>query len=160
MKAQKSYTVNEATQALEHFCAYQERCHKEVEKKIKELNMIPEARDHIILHLMNHNFLNEERFSKAFARGKFNINKWGKIKITNELKSKNISPYNIKTALKEINPQEYYQTLLNLAEKKTVLIKEANSYKKNTKLTNYLASKGFEFNLIYQVINEIKQFKQ
>ena len=156
MKSQKSYTVQEATKFLEHFCAYQERCHKEVEKKLRELNMIQEAKDHIILHLMNHGFLNEERFSKAFARGKFSIKKWGKIKITNELKFKDISAYNIKTALKEIDSVEYYQTLLSLAEKKLPLIKENNSYKKNTKLTNYLASKGFEFELIFKVINEIK----
>ncbi len=78
MKFQKSYTVEEATRALEHFCAYQERCHKEVKKKLTDLRMIPEAQDQITLHLLQHNFLNEERFSKAFARGKFKVEKMGK----------------------------------------------------------------------------------
>jgi len=156
MNLSKSYTVQEATKLLEHFCAYQERCHKEVENKLREMNMISEAQNHILLHLMDNNFLNEERFSKAFVRGKFKINKWGKIKITNELKFKNISTYNIKSALKEINPEDYYQTLLNLAKKKLPLIKEKNTFKKQSKLTNYLASKGFEFELIFKVINEIK----
>lgn len=157
MNYSKSYTVQEATKVLEHFCAYQERCHKEVERKLRELNMIPEAKDHIILHLMENNYLNEERFSKSFARGKFKINKWGKIKITNELKFKNISPYNIKTALKEIDNEEYYAILLNLTEKKNTLIKESNAFKRSQKLSSYLISKGYEFNLVFKAVKEVTE---
>lgn len=155
MKQQKTYTVDEATKALEHFCAYQERCHKEVEQKLYDLKMIPEARDHIILHLLQHNFLNEERFAKAFVRGKFNIKKWGKIKITNELRFKNISSYNIKSGLNEINLENYIETLQNLAEKKNTLIKETNSFKRRGKLYSYLSSKGFETNYINNCLNKI-----
>ena len=155
MKNQKSYTVNEVTKALEHFCAYQERCHKEVEKKLIELRMIPEARDHIILHLLQNNFLNEERFSKAFARGKFSIKRWGKIRITNELKFRNISSYNIKSALKEINDDDYLASLNFIAEKKISLIKDTNKYAKKKKLSSYLMSKGYESNLVYKVVNEL-----
>ncbi len=157
MKNQKSYTVNEATKALEHFCAYQERCHKEVEQKLYDLRMIPEAKELIILHLLQYNFLNEERFSKAFARGKFSIKKWGRIKIVSELKFKNISPYNIKTALKEINEDDYLATLQQVAKKKLALIKESNSFKKKNKLITYLISKGFESNFIYLVVNNLFQ---
>jgi regulatory protein len=155
MKNQKSYTVNEARKVLEHFCAYQERCHKEVEQKLYDLKMIPEAKEQIILHLLQHNFLNEERFSKAFVRGKFTIKKWGRIKIDNELKFRNISSYNIKTALKEINEDDYLTVLQQLAEKKLTLIKETNSFKKKNKLSTYLISKGFETNLVYNVSNSL-----
>jgi len=155
MKNQKSYTVEEATKALEHFCAYQERCHKEVEQKLYDLRMIPEAKEQIILHLLQHNFLNEERFAKAFVRGKFTIKKWGRIKIVSELKFKNISPYNVKTALKEIDEDDYLATLQQIAKKKLALIKESNSFKKKNKLINYLISKGFESNLIYVVVNNL-----
>jgi regulatory protein len=155
MKNQKSYTVNEARKVLEHFCAYQERCHKEVEQKLYDLKMIPEAKEQIILHLLQHNFLNEERFSKAFVRGKFTIKKWGRIKIVNELKFRNISSYNIKTALKEINEDDYLTVLQQLAEKKLTLIKETNSFKKKNKLSTYLISKGFETNLVYNVSNSL-----
>ena len=155
MKNQKSYTVDEATRALEHFCAYQERCHKEVEKKLYDLNMIPEAKEKIILHLLQHNFLNEERFSKAFARGKFSIKKWGKLRIINELKFKNISNYNIKTALNEIDDKEYLETLHSIAEKKLPSIKETNSYKKRNKLSSFLISKGYESNLVYPISNSL-----
>ena len=155
MKNQKSYTVEEATKALEHFCAYQERCHKEVEQKLYDLRMIPEAKEQIILHLLQHNFLNEERFAKAFVRGKFSIKKWGRIKIISELKFKNISPYNVKTALKEIDEDDYLATLQQITKKKLALIKESNSFKKKNKLINYLISKGFESNLIYVVVNNL-----
>lgn len=155
MKQQKSYTVEEATRLLEKYCAYQERCHKDIEQKLYDLSMIPEAKEQIILHLLQHNFLNEERFAKAFVRGKFNQNKWGKIKITNELKFKNISSYNIKIGLKEISEADYLKTLQQLAEKKNNLIKESNTFKRRSKLYTYLASKGFETNYINNCLNEL-----
>lgn len=117
--------------------------------------MIPEAKEHILLHLMQHNFLNEERYAKSFVRGKFNIKKWGKIKITNELKFKNISTYNIKTALKEINEEDYYATLKTIATKKEALIKESNSYKKRNKLSTFLISKGYESALVFEVVKTL-----
>ena len=153
MKNEKSYTVAEATKLMENFCAYQERCHKEVAQKLYDLHMIPEAREKITLHLLQHNFLNEERFSKAFARGKFSIKNWGRIKIVNELKFRNISSYNIKTALKEIDEDAYLKTLQKIAEKKAAVIKEPNAFKKRSKLLTYLSSKGYESELIYEVIN-------
>ena len=152
MKNKKSYTVDEATKLMENFCAYQERCHKEVEQKLYDLSMIPEAREKITLHLLQHNFLNEERFSKAFARGKFSIKNWGKIKIVNELKFRNVSPYNIKTALKEIDDEAYLKTLQKIATKKLALIKEPNAFKKRSKLLSYLSSKGYESELIYEIV--------
>jgi len=153
MKNEKTYTVDEATKLMENFCAYQERCHKEIEQKLYDLHMIPEAKEKIILHLLQHNFLNEERFSKAFARGKFSIKNWGRIKIVNELKFRNISPFNINTALKEIDDIDYLKTLKKIAEKKWVLIKEPNAFKKRSKLVNYLSSKGYESEFIYEVMN-------
>jgi len=75
MKSEKSYTVDEATKLLENYCAYQDRCHKEVEQKLHDINMIPQAKEKILLHLLQHDFLNEERYSKAFTRGKFKIKK-------------------------------------------------------------------------------------
>ena len=155
MKTQKSYTVDEATKVLEHFCAYQERCHKEVEQKLYDLKMIPEAKEKIILHLLQHNFLNEERFARAFVRGKFSIKRWGRIKIVNQLRFKNISPYNIKAGLNEINEDAYIATLQKIAEKKLPLIKESNTYKKKNKLAAFLISKGYESGLTYKIVNEL-----
>ena len=155
MKNPKTYTVDEATKVLEHYCAYQERCHKEVEQKLYDLKMISEAKEHIILHLLQHNFLNEERYAKAFTRGKFSIKKWGKIKIINQLKFKGISEYNIKSSLKEIDSNEYLTTLKAIAEKKLPLIKESNSYKKSSKLAAFLISKGFESELVFKTVKTL-----
>lgn len=155
MKNNKSYTVDEATKVMENFCAYQERCHKEVEKKLYDLKMIPAAKEKIILHLIHHNFLNEERFAKAFARGKFNIKKWGKLRIANELKFRDISAYTIKVALKEISEIDYAETLTKIAVKKLATIKEANTFKKKNKLSTFLISKGYENQLVYEVVNNL-----
>ena len=155
MQQSKTYTVDEATRLLENYCAYQERCHKEIEQKLYDLKMIPEAKEHIILHLMQHNFLNEERYAKSYARGKFNIKKWGRIKVINHLKFKNISAYNIKTALKEINDEDYYSNLQTIAEKKLKLLKEPNLFKKRNKLSTFLISKGYESNLVFELVKSL-----
>lgn len=155
VNTQKSYTVDEAQKRMEHYCAYQERCHKEVNQKLYDMRMIPEARDQIIVHLLNHNFLNEERFAKAFARGKFRIKKWGKQRIQIELKRKDISKIIIKTALKEISDADYYSTFDALAEKKVHTIIESNPYKKKKKLADYLLYRGWESHLVYDKVNEL-----
>ena len=117
MNSKKSYTVQEIQQKIAQYCVYQDRCDKEVEEKIKSFDLIAEAREMILLNLMKDNFLNEERFAKSFARGKFRIKHWGKNRIVNELKMRDISSYNIKTALKEIDDKEYINTIYKITEK-------------------------------------------
>lgn len=148
----KSYTVEEAQKKLEHYCAYQERCHDEVIQKLKSLNMIPQAIDAIVVHLLDHNFLNEERFACSFARGKFRIKQWGKRRITNELTARNISKYNIDRALKEIPEGEYLEAFHNLAEKLWETTRETNILKKKKKVMDYLLRKGYESNLVQEKI--------
>lgn len=148
MKPNKTYTVAEAKSALEHYCAYQERCHKEVETKLWDMHMIEAAKEVIILHLLKENYLNEERFAKSFARGKFLIKHYGRIRITNELKQRNITQALINKALKEINANKYIETLKNLIDKKSESVKENNPFKKKKKIVDFLLRKGFEYELI------------
>ncbi|MDG2151465.1 MAG: regulatory protein RecX [Polaribacter sp.] len=155
MNFKKSFTVDEIKKKLEHYCVYQDRCHKEVETKMKEYHLIPEAKEIILLHLVQSNFLNEERFAKSFARGKFRIKYWGKQRIVRELKFKNISAYNIKTALKEIDELEYLNTIYRITENKNTIIKEENVFKRKRKLIDFLMRKGYESDLIYKTVNEI-----
>ena len=138
---------------MEYYCVYQDRCHQEVEKKLQEYQLIPEAREKILLHLFQENFLNEERFSKSFARGKFRIKKYGKQRIVKELKYRGISAYNIKTALKEIDDDEYVITANLLIEKKKDSLNESNVIIKRKKITDYMLRKGYEYNLIQEIIN-------
>jgi len=148
-------TVQEATKKLENYCAYQERCHKEVVGKLKQLGMVKEAIDHIVFHLINENYLNEERFARSFARGKFRVKKWGKIRIVNELKYKDISKYNIQAALKEIPDQEYLKTLDELALKCLAQIKETHLQKRRKKLADYLLYRGWESHLVYEKVKQL-----
>ncbi len=154
MKNVKTYTVDEAKKALEHYCVYQERCHFDIEKKLNAMHMIPAAKELIILHLIKENYLNEERFAKAFARGKFLIKKYGKVRITNGLKQKQISIYLINKGLGEIDEAKYIKTLKNLISKKLAIIKETDPFKKRRKITEYLLRKGFEYELIKQYLSD------
>jgi len=155
MANQKAYLVQEATKKLEGYCAYQERCHKEVVNKLREIRMIPEAIDKIVVHLVENDYLNEERFAKSFARGKFTIKKWGRKRITLELKQRGISRFNIKTAIQEINQTAYLETFDALADKRLAQITEKNLLKRRKKLADYLLYRGWESDLVYRKIKEL-----
>ena len=150
-----SFSVDEATRKLEGYCAYQDRCHKEVISKLREMNMIPQAIDLIVGHLTQENFLNEERFARSFARGKFKIKKWGKNRIVNELKHRDISKYNITMALKEIESKEYLNTFNVLAKKRLSEIREKDLQKRRKKLADYLLYRGWESGMVYEKVYEL-----
>lgn len=146
----KVYHIDEAQAKMENYCAYQERCHQEVEQKLREMQLIPDAVEKIMLHLFQHDYINETRFAKAYARGKFSIKKWGRNRIVNELKKRKISAYNINIALLEIPEKDYYKSFDELAEKRLHQIKESNKYKKRKKLADYLLYRGWESELVYE----------
>ena len=152
---QKPYTVTEATKKAERYCAYQERCHFEVVTKLRGMRMIPEAIDLIITHLIQNDFLNEERFSRSYARGKFRVKNWGKEKIIAELRRRNISNFNIKLALEEIDEKDYLTKLDLIAKKKLAQIKEADLQKRRKKLADYLLYRGWEIDVVYSKISEL-----
>lgn len=155
MKSQISYTVEEATRKMEHYCAYQERCHKEVVSRLRAMNMIPLAIDSIVTHLIEHNYLNEGRFAREYARGKFRVKKWGRNRIVRELKLREISRYNIEAALKEIPEGDYLDTLHEIASKRMGQITEPNKMKMRKKLADYLLYRGWESHLVFEKINEL-----
>lgn len=155
MLSQKTYTVTEALTKLEQYCAYQERCHKEVLQKLQSMRMIPEAIEQIVVHLMQNNYLNEERYAKAFVSGKFRIKKWGKYRMTQELKQKEIGKTLITMALETIDEADYLNTFHTLAEKKAASITETNLFKKRKKLADYLLYRGWESHLVYDKVNAL-----
>ncbi len=119
--------------------------------------MIPQVIDLIIVHLIDQNFLNEERFACSFARGKHRIKYWGTIRIVNELKFRNISSYNIKTALKEISEEEYYTNFHFLADRQWQSMKEKDNLKKRKKFCDFLLRKGFESNMVYEKVKDLEK---
>ncbi len=158
METRKTYTVEEALKRMERYCSYQERCHKEVNQKLYSMYMIPEAIDQIVVKLMQDNFLNEERYAKAFVSGKFRIKKWGKQRLTRELKQKDIGKTLITMALQTITDQDYIETFDALAEKKAESIRETNVLKKRKKLADYLLYRGWESHLVYDKVNELYKY--
>lgn len=152
-KKSKSFTFDEIKEKLANFCVYQDRCHWDVEKKMREYDLIPEAKDEIFIYLIQNNFLNEERFVKSFVRGRFNQKKWGRNKIKMALKQRQIPEQLIRIGFKEIDEDEYLKVLKELFVKKQEELKsETNSFKKKLKLRNFLLQKGFENELIFDLI--------
>ncbi|MNE71894.1 recombination regulator RecX [compost metagenome] len=149
-------SIKEAIQKIEHYCAYQERCHDEVVSKLRTMKLSTNEIDEIIVHLINSNFLNESRYACSFARGKHRIKFWGRIRIVNELKFRNISQYNINLALKEFTTDEYEITLDTLARQNWESIRESNIQKKRKKFCDYMLRKGFESNLVYEKLRELE----
>jgi regulatory protein len=141
--------------AIYRFCNYQERSHQEVKDRLYELGSYPEEVSELISELIQADLLNEERFARAFARGKFKLKHWGRIKITHELKAHRISEYLLKKALKEIDPSEYFGTAQRLGERKWETLKEKDSFAKRGKVFRYLQQKGYEPTIISEVIRNI-----
>jgi regulatory protein len=113
--------------------------------------------DAIVVHLLQYNFLNEERFARSFARGKHRIKWWGKIRIVNELKQRHVSAPIIKLALTEISEEAYHETFDKVAEKHWETIRETNVQKKKKKFCDYLLRKGWESNLVYEKLKEFER---
>lgn len=154
-KPQKIIDEKEALSKAERYCAYQERSQQEVRDKLYEWGQYPSAAENIIARLIEQNFLNEERFAKAYAIGKFRQKGWGKIKIKHGLKLKKVSDPLIKKALNSINGDEYWQMLTAIIQKKEASIKEKDPFKRRYKLHQYALSRGFENDLIQEALGEM-----
>jgi regulatory protein len=150
----KTLTKEQALQKLKHYCAYQERSHSEVREKLYNLGVWKKDHDEIIASLIEQNYLNEERFATAFAGGKFRIKQWGRVKIRYELKQRQVSDYSIKKAIRQIQEQEYLETLQKLADAKYNSLKNEQWLVRKKKTIDYLVAKGYEPDLIASVINK------
>ena len=148
-------TNKEIENKIKIYCSYQDRCHKDVVLKLKDFNIDNKGKNEIISNLIKENYLNESRFCKSFARGKFRIKNWGRIKIKNELKLRDISSYNISLALKEIDDKDYIEKLDSIFKKKLSSLGNINVNIKRKKIFSFLKYRGWENNLIFDKINEI-----
>jgi regulatory protein len=155
MNPQK-FTPLQALPRAKHYCAYQERCHSEVKDKLYGFGLNTKEVDEIISMLIAENYINEERFAIQFAGGHFRSKKWGRVKISHALKQKQVSAFCIKKALKQIDEEEYLKILQQHFDAKFKTLKsEKNIFIKKRKLQDYLMQKGFESNLIREMMNII-----
>lgn len=153
----KSLTPEQARQKIYRYCTYQERCHQEVRNKLFEMGLRSYEVDELIVHLIGEGFLNEERFAKAFAGGKFRMKNWGRIKIVSALEGKGLNGYCIKVGLAEIEDQEYLRTLEKILLKKLQDVLAEDSFTKRNMIARYAIQKGFESELVWVKVKEIIQ---
>ncbi len=151
----KTYTPSQAKPKIEKFCAYQERSHQQVKRKLQGYGLNGTDADILLVELMHANFLNEERFAMAYARGKFKIKGWGKAKIKQGLKREGVGEKLIQQALASLGMDDYLDTLNTLATKKWPLIKGASHIEKVFKLKRYLLGKGYDFEAIDKTIAQV-----
>lgn len=151
----KFYTPGEALPKIAAYCAYQERTTKEVESKLREYGLNEDEAGEIIIRLSREKMLDEERYAKSFVRGKVGIKKWGRRRITQELKQKGLSDYCIKAGMKEIDGDVYYQNLVDTLEKRNRVEKEGNQRLRRQKLTMFMTVKGYENDLIKMALDDL-----
>lgn len=141
----KNFSFQEIQQKMAAYCAYQDRCHYEVEKKMQEFFLIPDAKDEILLFLMRENYLNEERFTRSYIRGKFNIKNWGRNKIKQHLKQKMVPEKLISKCMDEINEEDYREVIHKLYTNYYERCSESKEFQKKQKTVRFLLSRGFEY---------------
>jgi regulatory protein len=148
----KSLTPKEARERIEAYCAYRERSQQEVKQKLYEFGLYTDLVNEIISELIQNNFLNEERFARAFVRGKFSIKKWGRIKIRQALYPHYLSDYVLNKAFTEIDEDQYQAVLEEVIAKKSRLVKEKNEFRRNGKIAQYAIGRGFEPDMVWEVL--------
>lgn len=153
MSNTKRYTFKEAKLKGASFCAYQERTQQEVRNKLYSWGLYGDEVEEIIAFLIIEGFINEERFAIAYAGGKFRMNHWGRSKIRMGLQTKGVSPRCIETGVKAIDEVEYLQKIDYLIQKKQKGLTGHEEIKVKYRLYNYLISKGFESDIIWERIN-------
>ena len=143
-----------ALQKLQRYCAFQERCHQEVRQKLYELSVYGDLQEEIVAELISDNFLNEERFARTYARGKFRSRSWGRIRIQQELKQRKVSDYCIRKGMEEIEEEEYLKALQKIIAKKQAELAGGEEFTARQKTAQYAMRKGFESELIWAILRE------
>ena len=150
----KHYSYDEALIALQKYCAYQDRCHQEVRFKLLSLKIYGDDLENIIVELIKEKFLDEERYARSFVRGKYKLKKWGRIKILQALKQKQISSYCLKKGMEEISEEIYLRNLDNLISTKEKDYHKQSGYIKDQKIIKFLLNKGYEYDIIKLQMNK------
>lgn len=150
----KQNSPKEAREKIEAYCAYRERSQQEVKQKLYDYGLYTDLVNEIISELIQNNFLNEERFARAFVRGKFSIKKWGRVKIRQALYPHHLSDYILQKAFTEIDENEYNIVLSEVIEKKARLVKEKNEFRRNGKIAQYVIGRGFEPDMVWDIIKK------
>jgi regulatory protein len=154
-RKKKALSVSEALSRIYRYCAYQERSHQEVKNKLYEFGLYTDQVNELLTKMITEGFLNEERFAKTFAGGKFRIKQWGRLKITRELEAQGLTKKCIQRGLNEIDLSDYRKTLKKLLQKKSALTEEDNVYKKRDKVARFAIGKGYEPEIVWEMLKDL-----
>lgn len=149
----KVYDLDKARDVIRKFCAYQERSQKQVRERLRKMGLIDEAVDLLISEVIQENYLNEERFARAFVRGKHGIKGWGRKRLERELKHHEVSAYILRKAMEEIDEEAYDEKLETLASKKWEETKEPNRFNKGKKVVDFLIRRGYESDAVWEIVH-------
>lgn len=155
-RQRKSLTFEQAKQKALRYCAYQERSHQEVKNKLYELGLRTSDVDELLSYLITEGFLNEERYAKLFAGGKFRVKHWGRIKIVHALEGKGLSKKCISIGLKEIDEDDYVKTLEKLIASKVEELEGEDKFVVRDKASKYAIQKGYEPELVWKILKDRK----
>ena len=156
MHNKRVYNIKIAIDRLKNYCALQDRCQNDITKKMKEWGLLETTQTQILDILIIEKYVDEERYAKSFSRGKFQIKKWGKVKISSELRKKKISEKIITIGINEIEESDYLDTLDKLLLKKKNSIKDKNLFIKKRKIADFLFQRGFESDLVWNKLRRLK----
>ena len=151
----KIYDLKIVNEKIRNYCAIMDRCQHQVFQKLQKYGVSEHHSHDILIELIQQDFLNEERFAKSYSSGRFKIKKWGKRKIFYKLSLLKVSKECINSGLLEINDEEYSETLNSLAEQKYLALKDKNLFVRKRKVANYLVSKGYESELVWNKISSL-----
>ena len=154
-QANKPLTPDQVLDKMAKYCAYQERCVKDVRDKLKAFGLPQEEKHEIIDYLLDNRFVNDERYAKSFVRGKINQSGWGVNKIRFHLIQKGIDKHIIEEALGQTDEEVYRQRLIDILKTKTKTIKADSDFEKKRKLAAYAMQKGFEGTLVWEVLKDL-----
>ena len=150
----KPLTPDQVLDKMAKYCAYQERCVKDVRDKLKTFDIPQTEKNKILDYLLDNRFVNDERFAKSFVRGKVNQSGWGVNKIRFHLMQKGIDKELIEEALGQTDEEVYRQRLIDILKTKSKTIKADSDFEKKRKLAAYAMQKGFEGNLVWYVLKD------
>lgn len=158
MQKEQSLTLDLATTKIEAYCSKAEHCTSEVVTKLKSWNINERQIAEIVARLCKEKYINDLRYSRCYVKDKFRYNHWGRIKITQALRVKNINEDDIKEAIEELDQQEYETTLKRLLAQKRKSIKASSDYERNGKLVRFALGRGFEMSIINKYLNLDEDF--
>lgn len=152
--ATKPLSPEQVLDKMAKYCAYQERCVKDVNEKLKSFDLTTKDKEEILAYLVDNRFVDDERFARSFVKGKINQSGWGLNKIRFHLMQKGIAKGLIDLSLEAYDEEAYRQRLIEVLRVKSKTVKAANDFEKNRKLAAFAIQRGFEAGLVWEILKE------